>query len=474
MKKTLIAVLLLAVSTLNLKAEVDPNFYIFLCFGQSNMEGNATPESVDLKVDRRFRMMAAVSFSDPNRYLHGWYTAVPPLCRQGTGLTPADYFGRELVENLPDSIRIGVINVAVGGTAIEYLDKNYGVNYPEKVLSNEEDWFKNYMYQYDDQPYSRLLDCALRAQKSGVIKGFLLHQGESNNGQADWIYKVKRIYDDLLTDLNLDAENTPLLVGETVSQASGGSCWAHNDVIATLPSVIPNSYVISSEGCPQKGDGLHFTAEGYRIIGRRYGQKMLECLAKGNQEVGQYPSIGEDGILPNEALNPCILFKGTAGATKFGISISSNGSYANSCSGWRFKKAQDFSKFRYLVFDNRTSVSSDVQLRLFDACSPTAKCYKVNIKSKKPIVIDLNEIAGKIDLTHISIVGFTSNGTSVSIKQAYLSNTDPRTDPTAVTETGIDYTSSPVYNINGGIVNADAESLPAGFYIMNNKKVLIK
>ena len=26
----------------------DPNFYIFLCFGQSNMEGNARPEAVDL------------------------------------------------------------------------------------------------------------------------------------------------------------------------------------------------------------------------------------------------------------------------------------------------------------------------------------------------------------------------------------------------------------------------------------------
>ena len=27
----------------------DPNFYIFLCFGQSNMEGNARPEAVDLE-----------------------------------------------------------------------------------------------------------------------------------------------------------------------------------------------------------------------------------------------------------------------------------------------------------------------------------------------------------------------------------------------------------------------------------------
>ena len=28
-------------------AEVDPNFYIYLCFGQSNMEGNAQWEGVN-------------------------------------------------------------------------------------------------------------------------------------------------------------------------------------------------------------------------------------------------------------------------------------------------------------------------------------------------------------------------------------------------------------------------------------------
>ena len=39
---------------------------------------------------------------------------MPPLCRPNTGLTPVDYFGRTLTEALPDSIRIGVIPVAMG------------------------------------------------------------------------------------------------------------------------------------------------------------------------------------------------------------------------------------------------------------------------------------------------------------------------------------------------------------------------
>ena len=82
----------------------DPNFHIYLCFGQSNMEGNAAIESQDLSgISTRFQMMAAVNFGT-NRTKGNWYKAIPPLCRQNTGLTPADYFGRTLVEKLPENI----------------------------------------------------------------------------------------------------------------------------------------------------------------------------------------------------------------------------------------------------------------------------------------------------------------------------------------------------------------------------------
>lgn len=470
MKKFTLFTLLLTVCTLTVNAQVDSNFYIFLCFGQSNMEGNATPESVDQKVDPRFRMMAAVSFSgNPKRSIYGWYDAKPPLCRQGTGLTPADYFGRELVENLPDSIRIGVINVAVGGTAIEYLDKNYGVNYPGKVLSTEADWFRAYMKEYADQPYRRLLECAQRAQKVGVIKGFLLHQGESNNGQSDWIYKVKRIYEDLLVDLNLDAENTPLLVGETVSQAAGGSCWGHNAVIAQLPTVIPNCHVISSKDCPQKGDGLHFTAEGYRMIGRRYGQKMLECLKKGPQEITLPEAIDAEGTLQKDYLDADILFPGKITVTQMRFGITPNSNNANSCSGWHFKRALDISGYSYLVLDNISKVTTDVQLCLFDACNTRAKCCKMSIKGMKPIVVDLKAIAGQVDLTHISIIGFSSKGT-ILLNKAYLSNEDP----TGVHSVSYGQHESAWYDLVGRLMEQDRKPQRGGIYIKDNKKIFVR
>ena len=253
----------------------DPNFQIYLCFGQSNMEGNATPEAQDYEnVSERFKMMAAVDFSNPVRKRGEWYIAIPPLCRQGTGLTPADYFGRTMVEKQADNITVGVINVAVGGTSIKGFMEEYVADY----VAGEADWFKNYMASYDNNPFRRLVETAKRAQNYGIIRGILMHQGETDGGMGNWTENVKKVYERLLSELNLSADNVPLLAGETVQTDQGGYCGGFNSVIATLPNVIPTAHVISSKGCPQKGDGLHFTAEGYRTIGKRYAECMLKLL----------------------------------------------------------------------------------------------------------------------------------------------------------------------------------------------------
>ena len=269
----------------------DPNFQIYLCFGQSNMEGNATPEAQDYEnVPERFQVMAAVNFSNPKREMGKWYTAVPPLCRQGTGLTPADYFGRTMCENLPEEVKIGVVHVAIGGTSIKGFMEELCGNY----ISSEADWFKNIMANYDNNPFRRLVDVAKKAQQYGVIKGILMHQGETDGGMGNWTENVKKVYERLLSELNLSADNVPLLAGETVQSEEGGYCGGFNRVIATLPNVIPTAHVISSKGCKQKGDGLHFTAEGYRIIGKRYAEKMLELLSVSTGISGVQPSKATD------------------------------------------------------------------------------------------------------------------------------------------------------------------------------------
>jgi lysophospholipase L1-like esterase len=95
---------------------------------------------------------------------------------------------------------------------------------------------------------------------------------------GDWPLKVKAIYDNLIKDLNLKAEEVPLLAGELVNADQQGACAGMNAIINELPKTIPNSYVISSKGCASRPDHLHFNAEGYREIGMRYGWKMLSLL----------------------------------------------------------------------------------------------------------------------------------------------------------------------------------------------------
>ena len=251
---------------------------VFLCFGQSNMEGNASVESVDKKnVPDNFKNMV-VANCDVDHYKqerYTWRKATPPLARFSTGLTPADYFARTLCQYMPEGGEIGIVMVAVGGTSIEAFFKETCEEFCKK--EDHADWLKSYYSQYDYNPYQTLIDAAKEAQKTGVIRGILLHQGETNNGDAQWPANVKMIYDNIIADLELDPEQCPLLVGETLRENMGGQCSWHNTVVAKVPDEVPNSYVISSEGCKGNGvDPWHFSAKGYRILGKRYAEKILE------------------------------------------------------------------------------------------------------------------------------------------------------------------------------------------------------
>jgi len=272
-KHTSLLLLLLLLTTSGFSQ--DPKFYIYLCFGQSNMEGAGTIETVDKTVDSRFKVMEAIDCSNLGRTKGKWYTAVPPLTRCWTGLSPVDYFGRTLIANLPADVKVGVINVSVGGCKIELFDK---VNYTTYVSSITEDWLKNIIAEYSGNPYGRLVEMAKLAQKDGVIKGILLHQGESNTSDSQWPTKVKGVYNNLITDLGLDPTKVPLLAGEVVNADQGGICASMNTIIAKLPQTIPNSYVISSSKCTDQADNLHFNSDGYRKFGTRYGIKMLSLL----------------------------------------------------------------------------------------------------------------------------------------------------------------------------------------------------
>lgn len=284
-------------------AAPDPNFYVFLCFGQSNMEGQGTIESQDRTVDSRFVMMSSLTCG--SRKQGEWYTATPPLARCDTKLGPVDYFGRTLVKNLPENIKIGVITVAVAGCDIQLFEKD---NY-KSYVSSAQSWMQSSINQYGGNPYGRLIEAAKKAQEDGVIKGILLHQGETNTGQQNWPNRVKGVYDNIIKDLGLNAADVPLLAGEVVRTEQGGSCGSMNSIIAKLPNTISNAHVVSAEGLGHQGDNLHFTSASYRTLGERYANKMLSLLdvepgGEGGTTTPSEPSVdrqpykGEAQLIP--------------------------------------------------------------------------------------------------------------------------------------------------------------------------------
>ena len=268
-------------------AQVDPNFYIYICFGQSNMEGNAQWESQDVgNVDERFQMLATCNFSSPKRTLGNWYKATCPIVSPDGKLGPTDYFGRTMVQELPDK-KIGVIAVAMGGSPIEMFDKDL---YEQKMKDNPNEWWATLAKRhYGGNPYGRIIEMAKKAQQVGVIKGVLLHQGCSNCGDPNWPGMVKKIYKDMLHDLGLRASDVPIFVGETEYENMGGGCSWHNTVVAKIPEVIPTGHVVSAEGIPGNGtDPWHFSAAGYRTFGKRYAAKVLDVMNHPEQYTKYY------------------------------------------------------------------------------------------------------------------------------------------------------------------------------------------
>lgn len=267
---------LAALMAVSAHAAPDPNFHIYLAFGQSNMEGQGDIGSQDKSVDERFQLLWSADAGSCNQGASKgkWIKAVPPLAHcQGAKLGPADYFGRTMVEKTDPQIKVGIIVVAVAGCSIDLFDKDGYANYAR----SQQSWMTQRINTYGGNPYGRMIEMAKKAQEEGVIKGIIFHQGETDAGNGQWPSKVKKVYDNIIKDLGL-GNDIPFLAGEVLR--SGSSSGANNN-IAKLPQQSKNFYVVSSEGFNQAlGDGqnVHFTSQEYRDFGKRYAEKMIEVL----------------------------------------------------------------------------------------------------------------------------------------------------------------------------------------------------
>ena len=505
MKQFLLTAVMLLCSVMGTKAEVDPNFYIYICFGQSNMEGNADWEVQDEGVDSHFQMLATCNFPErkvkgdntkkiPARQMGKWYTAECPIVSPVGKLGPSDYFGRTMVEQLPDK-KIGVIAVAMGGSPIEMFDKDL---YWDKYQANYNEWWaqiaRNY---YGENPYGRIIEMAKEAQKVGVIKGILLHQGESNNGDEKWPGMVKKIYKDMLHDLGLRPADVPIFVGETEYENMGGGCSWHNHVVAKIPEVIPTGHVVSADGIPGNGtDPWHFSAAGYRTFGQRYAEKVLDVMNHPEKYVKYYTVderiTGGTVDLANKNLAIVNEAEGKAFYCESGETLS-YGNYvrafdvSNECYFFRLQKSSGGFRLRLVAPDGNfyqldgADAYLNTQVVSGDCCFISSKLNGQNGQDlAKGAVWNMEYTEGKgwaiknvgtgkylKDANHPAKFDEPTYFTFCTLKE-----TD--SDPTGITNVRSQKleTNSGVYTLDGRRVNAD--NLRPGLYIMNGRKVVIK
>lgn len=370
MKKFLLgAAFAMALSQVN--AAPDPNFHIYLAFGQSNMEGQGDIGDQDKTVDERFQVLwAADNGSCSGKTKGKWSTAVPPLAHcQGAKLGPTDYFGRTMVEKTDPQIKVGVIVVAVAGCSIKLFDKDQYKSYAQ----GQQSWMTQRINTYGGNPYGRLIEMAKKAQEEGVIKGIIFHQGETDAGDGSWPSKVKGVYDNIIKDLGLESD-IPFLAGEVLR--SGSSAGA-NQNIAKLPQQSKNFYVVSSEGFNQAlGDGqnVHFTSQEYRDFGKRYAEKMIEVLGdklKPAATAESSSSVAESSS--SEVASSSSEAKSSSSHSHHGVSSSSEaGSSPESSSdaGTGIAQANHFAGGALTV-----NKAGNVQLSLAKATQLTVKIY---------------------------------------------------------------------------------------------------
>ncbi len=229
----------------------NPNFHLYLLMGQSNMAGRGAVDAESKNMDPRVQMLTKELI---------WKTAADPVHfdKPTAGVGPGMAFGKRMAEVNPQ-VRIGLIPCAVGGTSIQVWRP--GAEDPVTKT----------------HPYDDMLKRVHEAQKAGVLKGIIWHQGEADRGASEtYGQALTRLIELLRKDLN--APEVPFLAGElssfnTNNQAATGK---FNGVVQGLAKTVKNYACASVEGLDHKGDHLHYNAESARRLGKRYAEKMIE------------------------------------------------------------------------------------------------------------------------------------------------------------------------------------------------------
>lgn len=231
------------------------HFHLFLLAGQSNMAGRGKVAEQDREPHPRVLMLSQEG---------EWVPAVAPLHFDkpkvaGVGLGRS--FAIEVAEANPDIV-VGLIPCAVGGSPISSWEPGA------------------YDAATKTHPYDDTMPRMKKALESGTLKAILWHQGESDSKSPLAEQYATKLHE-LIARFRqeFDAPEVPFIAGQ-MGQFKERP-WSEEKKLVDaahqeLPETVPNCAFVTSDGLNQKGDEVHFDAESYRELGRRYAKAYLE------------------------------------------------------------------------------------------------------------------------------------------------------------------------------------------------------
>ena len=239
-----------------LKLPEKANFHLFLLVGQSNMAGRGIVEDEDKVPHPRVLMLSKNG---------DWIPAVDPMHfdKPIAGVGLGKTFGMEIAEADP-KITVGLIPCAVGGSPIDTWKPD--AYYPATK----------------SHPWDDAMRRAKLALKSGVLKGILWHQGESD-ATSDLAPAYEAKLGDLVKRLRagLEAPDIPFVAGQMGQFPDNPWNDARKQVDKAhqeLPSRVRHTAFVSSEDLQHKGDKVHFDSASFRNFGKRYAEAFQKLI----------------------------------------------------------------------------------------------------------------------------------------------------------------------------------------------------
>ncbi|MDE6336422.1 MAG: glycoside hydrolase 43 family protein [Muribaculaceae bacterium] len=202
------------------------------------------------------------------------------------------------------------------------------------------------------------------------------------------------------------------------------------------------------------------------------GEKGLPATTTVNFTATSFPIV--EGMF-----NPNIWEKGTFDEATHEVTVGQYG-----FAGWQYSSGIDLSDYKYCVAKVSDCKEGGLSFRLFDIDSYWTDASENGFDKNGFSIVNLQELKSntgrKMDPSHIYIVGFWGYGHKPFIlDKVYLSNSD---DPASVDGTII-YDADAivdVYTVTGipvrkGVIASEATTnLPAGIYIVGDRKVIVK